>query len=292
MQRKILVVDDSAAARQRMQQLLEAEYILEFADDGVGAIEQVEQFKPDLILLDRMMPTMDGMETCRHLKAHQIHKHLPVIFVTSLSTPAHIAEGIAAGAYYYITKPFDVQILTTVIKSAFSHVRAYTALNQEMARVVHVMRKVTKIDLTFKTIAEACDIALVLSHICPQPSEASIGLTELLINAVEHGNLALSYADKKQLLLAGTYHLEIEQRLTDKAFAHKQGRVRMASTPKQIQIIVQDQGTGFDWTPYLEFNPDRAFDPNGRGIALANKNCFSHLEYRGCGNEVVAKIYK
>ena len=55
-------------------------------------------------------------------------------------------------------------------------------------------------------------------------------------------------------------------------------------------FIVRDEGAGFDWQRYLDFAPDRAFDPNGRGIAMARRMSFAQLEYRGCGNEVVAIV--
>ena len=59
-----------------------------------------------------------------------------------------------------------------------------------------------------------------------------------------------------------------------------------------VQIRIRDQGAGFDWTPYMDFDPDRAFDPHGRGIAVARLSSFDDLEYIGVGNEVVATVKK
>jgi hypothetical protein len=59
-----------------------------------------------------------------------------------------------------------------------------------------------------------------------------------------------------------------------------------------VQIRIRDQGQGFDWTPYLDFDPERAFDPHGRGIAMARLSSFDDLEYLGDGNEVLATVKK
>jgi anti-sigma regulatory factor (Ser/Thr protein kinase) len=60
--------------------------------------------------------------------------------------------------------------------------------------------------------------------------------------------------------------------------------------PEQIQVTFSDQGAGFEWSRYLDFDPDRAFDPHGRGIAMAKKLSFDHLEYLGCGNQVRVSV--
>ena len=64
-------------------------------------------------------------------------------------------------------------------------------------------------------------------------------------------------------------------------------RLRLAD---QLMFTISDEGEGFDWRGYLEFSPERAFDPNGRGIALARLASFSSLDYRGCGNIVVVTV--
>ncbi|MEO0685423.1 MAG: response regulator [Cyanobacteria bacterium J06649_11] len=86
------------------------------ATDGESAIEQAEYAKPDLILLDVMMPGIDGFETCRRLKENSITEHIPVIFMTALSDTTDKVKGLEIGAVDYITKPFQQEEVIARLK--------------------------------------------------------------------------------------------------------------------------------------------------------------------------------
>ena len=73
-------------------------------------------------------------------------------------------------------------------------------------------------------------------------------------------------------------------------YAARYATVVFDREPGSIFLVIQDQGTGFDWRPYLEFTLERAYDLHGRGIAIAHQLCFTGLEYRGTGNEVVITL--
>jgi len=77
------------------------------AEDGVSALQQAEDSRPDVILLDWMMPRMDGLETCAQLRANPVTARIPVIFLSARSQESEIERGLALGAVGYITKPFD-----------------------------------------------------------------------------------------------------------------------------------------------------------------------------------------
>ena len=121
---KLLVVDDEPANLQVLRQILQAHYRLAFARDGEKALELAAREKPDLILLDVMMPGLTGLDVCRRLKADQALRRIPVIFVTALSDPEHEAEGFAAGAVDYITKPVSGPIVQARVRNHLSLVAA------------------------------------------------------------------------------------------------------------------------------------------------------------------------
>jgi hypothetical protein len=73
-------------------------------------------------------------------------------------------------------------------------------------------------------------------------------------------------------------------------FAGRVARVKAVRAANGVVFTISDQGGGFDWQKYLAFDPSRAFDPNGRGIAMAKLISFSAIEYQGCGNVVVATV--
>jgi len=121
---RVLVVDDEPANLQVLRLILQKDYRLAFARDGAKALALVEQSLPDLILLDVMMPGMSGLEVCAALKASPATRGVPVIFVTALSDPQHEADGFAAGAVDYITKPVSGPIVLARVKTHLSLVAA------------------------------------------------------------------------------------------------------------------------------------------------------------------------
>ena len=113
---------------------------------------------------------------------------------------------------------------------------------------------------------------------------------ELLLNAVEHGNLGISYAEKSRLLDANTWEQAVEDRLADPVFGHRTASVSVSRDGSAVTFVIRDQGEGFDWTDYLDFDPERAFDAHGRGIAMARQASFDEVEFLGNGNTVRARL--
>lgn len=113
---KILIVDDEAVGRQLLEAILFPEnFELHFAESGQEAFERALDLIPDLILLDVMMPDMDGFEVCKKLRKHKILGNVPVIIITALDDKDSMKKGFSAGANDYISKPYDrVEVLTKV----------------------------------------------------------------------------------------------------------------------------------------------------------------------------------
>jgi class 3 adenylate cyclase len=115
----VLVVDDEEQNRSLLRDYLEAhDYAVTEADSGNTALEKIDQFPPDVILLDLMMPKMDGFEVCRRLKKNLKTAHIPVLMVTALSDREERLMGIRAGANDFLTKPVDIQDLTLRVGNA------------------------------------------------------------------------------------------------------------------------------------------------------------------------------
>ncbi|MGP8320973.1 MAG: response regulator [Methanosarcinaceae archaeon] len=114
---KVLIVDDELDALTALKRALEADnYNVVEAADGLSAIEMVKNEKPDIVLLDLMMPEIDGIEVCRRLKSDPPYKHIPIIMLTAKGDTNDKIEGIEIGADDYITKPFNLNELKARIK--------------------------------------------------------------------------------------------------------------------------------------------------------------------------------
>ncbi|TGK86839.1 two-component system response regulator [Leptospira noumeaensis] len=117
---KILIVDDEPTNLQILNEILQKDYNLLFAKDGLKGIELAESQEPDLILLDVMMPEMTGHEVCKVLKSNEKTKYIPVIFVTALTDVVDEEKGFQLGAVDYITKPVSPPIVKVRIKNHLS----------------------------------------------------------------------------------------------------------------------------------------------------------------------------
>jgi two-component system alkaline phosphatase synthesis response regulator PhoP len=110
---KVLVVEDDPDIQALIQMSLEftGGYEVVVAPDGPTGLEAAQRERPEMILLDAMMPGMDGFEVCRRLKANADTAAIPVVFLTAKAQAAEIQEGLSLGAAGYLTKPFDPMTL-------------------------------------------------------------------------------------------------------------------------------------------------------------------------------------
>jgi DNA-binding response OmpR family regulator/DNA-binding CsgD family transcriptional regulator len=120
----VLVVDDSPETLSFLTDALEhSGATVLVATEGARALALVERITPDVILMDAMMPGMDGFETCRRLKANAALSHVPIIFMTGLSETEHILEGLEAGGVDYVTKPIVLDVLLARIRVHLANAR-------------------------------------------------------------------------------------------------------------------------------------------------------------------------
>lgn len=131
---RVLVVDDSAETLSFIADALEAEGITALvATSGEAALSLTQQIIPDLVLMDGVMPGMDGFETTRRLRENIATAHLPVIFMTGLTDTKHVVQGLGAGAVDYIAKPIVLEIMLARLRVHLTNARlahgARTALD-------------------------------------------------------------------------------------------------------------------------------------------------------------------
>jgi CheY-like chemotaxis protein/anti-sigma regulatory factor (Ser/Thr protein kinase) len=292
-QRRILVVDDELVNLEIIREYLEdARYELDLVDSADTAWLKLDGDGRtyDLAILDRMMPGMNGIELLKRIKADPRFSRIPVIMQTAASAPEQVREGIAAGAYYYLAKPYDPETLAAIVRAALEDIDKREIADRHAAAHVKAMELLDVASFRFSSLDEVGPLIEVLASLCPDPAAAASGLTELLVNAVEHGNLGISYDQKKRLRIEGDWEAEVARRLGLPEYRDRRVQVSVRRLGDRLEFTVADQGGGFDWRRYLEFEPERAADPNGRGIAMARMLSFASIEYQGNGNTVVATI--
>lgn len=291
----ILIVDDEAVNLDRICAHLEQDnYRLVRADNGRDAWSLLESNPDrfDVVILDRSMPDLNGIELLKHIKQHDSMEQLPVVMQAAAQGGEDIAEGLNAGAHYYLSRPYDAATLKTVVRSAVNGRLQGKALQESLRAGRKIFQLMNFGRFRIRDLQEAKLVALQVAHLCPEPQRVVSGISELLLNALEHGNLKIGYREKGRLIRNGRWQAEIQRRLEAVENADGYVELEFDVSADRVLIRVRDQGDGFDWRPFLEFDSERAFEPHGRGIALARLSSFDSLEYRNNGNEVLASVNK
>jgi len=286
---EILLVDDEELLLEILQDYLEDEpYNLSTASDGQIAIDMLtaEPDKYDVVLLDRMMPNLDGLSALKQIKANPDLSSIPVILQTAMASKENILEGMDAGAFYYLTKPFEEENLRRIIATAVKDRINYLDLLDKTEESRKVLGMMQSGSFQFKTLEEGRLLATKLSSATDDPNKVVLGLSELIINAIEHGNAGVTYDEKTALVDAGNWEQTVNERI---AAAENEGKfvnIDFKRYGQSATFIITDCGDGFDWKDYMQMSPERGGDNHGRGIAMANMFSFSKVEYQGKGNIV------
>ena len=289
----LLLVDDETFNLEILRDTLEPiGYATKTASNGLEALALIrdDPYRFNVILLDRMMPLMNGIEVIRQIRYDASLRHLCIIMQTARATNDNVMFGLAAGASYYLTKPLNMEMMLSIVGAAVQDSLTRRTLLQEVHSSDELAGQLTNASFTFRTLEEGRTLAALLAKACPNPERAALGLCELLVNAVEHGNLGIDYDRKGELNSAGRWADEVAQRLAQPENADKKVNVTLERTRTEVKITILDQGRGFDWLAYLELDPTRAFDSHGRGIAMARRLSFGDLQFRQGGREVEARI--
>ncbi|MCP5095683.1 MAG: response regulator [Chloroflexi bacterium] len=202
---RVLIVDDEPSARQTMEMLLLREgYDMHFAANGPEALAALNDFPPDVILLDVMMPGMDGFEVCQTLKTDPNWQHVPIILVTALDSKRDLARGLDAGADDFLHKPYNSMELRARVRSMLRIKKRHDDLQEALQlredlsnMIVHDIRNPLSSILIYCDLLEEHVSSAVgsdqLRTVRNESQRLSTFLTDMLMMAkMEHGQLVLS----------------------------------------------------------------------------------------------------
>ncbi len=158
-----------------------------------------------------------------------------------------------------------------------------------MGRLPRWARLIRSAQFAIRTRDEASLLAGELSLLFPDISSTTLALTELLLNAVEHGNLGIGGELKGELLRRGALEQEIERRLALPALRDRVVLVSLTCLHGQTSITIRDEGGGFDWRAQLAKPDLPSLEPNGRGLALVRSVSCVRVEFNQIGNTVTVK---
>jgi len=293
----LIVVDSTPAQRELLSAACNNSGIsLGFVDSGKGdgrsaataaILRSAGSGEPTALLLNCAGPQSEALA-----RLQEIGSTIPGAAASiALITPAQpgpaleqlIAAGLDHGACYFIVDSADA--MRELLAAMREDLAAPPASDACAGR-----RRLRAAWFELRQVDEVQPLSALIASATPQPERAAFGIGELLLNGIEHGNLGLSYEDKKQLRLYGGWSDEIKRRAGLAENRDKRVRVSLRRQVDTISIRVSDDGGGFDWRRYLTLDSLRACDPNGRGIAMALLTTFNTIDYVGDGSELLATI--
>lgn len=153
------------------------------------------------------------------------------------------------------------------------------------------MAAIPSLVLRFQNFDSVLDVIHTLNHEYPWMKGVELGLSELMLNAIEHGNLEITFDEKSELLTNGAIIDEIESRLIQDKYKNRQARLELLDFEDETVVIISDSGPGFDWKQYLDKDIVEVTGLHGRGILLSEQ-MFKTMTYLGNGNKVVVVVEK
>ncbi len=247
----------------------------------IKAIEE-KQYQLILIILNE-----SGLKDLVRVKRSRKTESIPVIMLDTNSQHEKQLEAIRKGACQIVESTNNVQQLKLAFLSGLGSTHSLNRLEVMLKNHKNSLEHLTHATFIFRTIAEAHNLAQTLSLACLEVNRVAMGLTEILVNAVEHGNLGFSFEDKTWHHDNNTWQIEIEKRQNSSESKNKYVTIQVAQNDQMIIFTVTDQGTGFDYAKYMSIDPEQVEQNHGRGISLARLVAFEKLEYHPPGNKVV-----
>jgi hypothetical protein len=210
-----------------------------------------------------------------------------VVLVTESLTPRQAAQAARAGLFGCLPRSASPEELQEVLDAAVGWARAHRERLLASDDLVKVGPLLTHARFELKTLDEAERLSRLIAASLPEPERRVGGILELLLNAIEHGNLELDGETKQRSLESGTWFDDVDRLLEDARYADRRVRVTLERDLMGVAITIEDDGPGFDYALLDQVpTPDDGPRLHGRGIALARELCFERLQYFGRGNRV------
>ena len=225
-----------------------------------------------------------AISVIRQIRESEDLKTLPIICWGFSPRPAGAGSSSCFGLSFYLDAKAPVADVLQTVKCAVGSSNQFKGLLREVSVRESAIGLIRSGVFELKGLQEAENLATMLSRACPDPSVAAFALMEILVNAIEHGNLGLSHDEKSELLESGRLQDEIARRLGLPENVDKVVSVSFTRYDDRAEFTIKDAGIGFDWRRYMRELESDSDKLNGRGLTLACALECVDLSYSGNGN--------
>jgi CheY-like chemotaxis protein/anti-sigma regulatory factor (Ser/Thr protein kinase) len=289
----VLIVDDSEVDRRLVGGLLpkDLEWLVEFADNGVEALEKMRLALPDVVITDMLMPQMDGMELVSNIRVD--YPHVPVILITGHGNEGLAVEALEKGATSYVPKQFLAEKLQETVEQVLAVAKA----DRSYSRLISCLKNTQYTFVLDNDPALVPPLVDLLQQIlagmrCCDATErmhVGIALEEALLNAVLAGNLEMTgeqVREARNQLRQGLVSELVRTRGLQPPYASRVTQVHANIGLDRAEFIIRDGGPGFDIRKVPSPHSPETIDPRtGRGLVLMT-NFMDEVRFNATGNEV------
>lgn len=254
--------------------------------DSVEALVRANELPSVLVLVEA-----EGLplEECFVQASLPSFSSMAVLVVVKAWSEPLSWRGAQAGAFCCVPASLSADALRAALEAAVNETvgrRRRLVPPHDLRQAGRCLERAT---FAFKSLEEAETLAVLISGAMPDSARRLGGVLELLVNAIEHGSLGVGADEKRQLLLSGQLHVELERRSKAAPYAARVARASFERFERGVRLTITDEGDGFDFEKVLAATPD-LMAPHGRGIYLARAMSFDRLRYEGRGNVVIAEV--
>ena len=254
------------------------------AVDGTEAWQEITKNPSavDIAMLDRMMPGFDGLQLSTKIRNQPETRFMPIIIQSGKVGPDVLELAYNAGADRYLIKPFSEGHMKNMVDKARADVEKHHLLLNLLENPSSMNSSPV---IKFRAIEEGYPVAASLAQGAKDRIGVAEALSEILTNAVEHGNLRIGLENKKKLVASCTWHKEVETRMADPVLGSRYVTVQVEESGGRRIVTITDEGKGFKWQKYAEYSTDNIIELCGRGINKAIK-ILGNVEFLETGNAV------
>lgn len=288
----LLLINTAGALHKLGEQLARLGFAISTRDESDDAIAALKAQKSefDAVVLDWRQQGGKNAEFARKLAAVSREVELPVLVLACADAEETIALAKQAGLANCLSAPCPLAELKNNLMSLTRNMTGDMETVENDALLEDAFSLLHSCKFQFRTPRDVELLVPVLSRMFPEPDRTVAGIADLMMNAIEHGNLEIGHERKAEWIARGVYQNEFHKRLHTPPYSTRWGEVIINRRADGVLIIIMDQGCGFCWQNFVELEQPAVVEANGHGIARATQVSFDQVRFNHQGNQVTAFV--
>ncbi|MDV7339242.1 ATP-binding protein [Terasakiella sp. A23] len=263
--------------RQKLQAVMEGLGLRIIDCDGLFVCEKCIA-EPDLVIIGEDAAIPEVGQEIGNVELLIRESHAPVL------APVHYQKQLLE-RFENVQVYHSADLLRDIAWALVTNHAQRRVIRNDLVRAAQGVQHMEEAVFTFQNLEEAQALALLIASLAPEKKLLRLGLGELFINAVEHGNLEIGSEEKLKLRNEGRWLDEIDKRLEDDRFKDRQAHLYVRRKDGGVDLKIEDHGNGFDWETTLERTAGgQGAEKGGRGLVIAQKAGLEKLRFVGKGN--------